>query len=171
MPVVHYPFIFDFKQPISGNGFLAGVEITGGRALMLHEDGQWWMHGVFPSAISECGSTSQECFLRYREELKTILYDFAEEAGDFSAFDEKVGTFFRQPSADADLWTAAQQKLRAGTVKADENEEFIQKLPKEKPAARKMNFRITRLDQSVANEPRVEFRPADNYVSLPAMAA
>ncbi len=170
MPVVHYPFLFDFKQPISGNKFLAGVEITGGRALMLQEDGQWWMHGVFPSAIAECGETSQECFLRYMEELKAILYGFAEEARDYDAFERTVTQFFHQTAADAELWDAAQQKLRATNAKPADGEEFIQKLPMEKPEERGKSLKITRLDPAAGVQP-AEFTPADNFVHTPAMAA
>ncbi len=164
---VHYPFLFDFKQPISGNGFLAGVEISGGRGLMLQEDDQWWMYGVFPAALSERGQTANECFLRFMEELKTVLYDFAAEASSFEEFEREVTAFLKQTSSDEDAWLEAQRKLRAGSVKP-EGEDFIQSLPKESPEKRQRYFKITRLDKPNQN---LTFTPADNIVWTPAMAA
>jgi hypothetical protein len=163
---VHYPFIFDFKQPISGNGFLAGVEISGGRALMIQEDDQWWMYGVFPATLSEYGQTPNECFLRYMEELKTVLYDFAAAADSFDQFEAELTVFLEQQSPDKDSWVAAQQKLRDGNAKP--KEDFLQSLPKESPDKRRPQFRIARLDKSVNN---VQFTPADNVTYTPAMAA
>lgn len=51
---IHYPLLFDYKDCIAGNGFLAAVVVSG-RALMRSEDDEWWMHGVQPSAIAEGG--------------------------------------------------------------------------------------------------------------------
>ena len=171
MPVVHYPFMFDFKQPISGNGFLAGVEISGGRALMLQEeDAEWWMYGVFPGPISEGGNTPNECFLRYMEELKSVLFDFATEADSYNAFKKTVEDFCNQPSADSDLWLTAQKKLRAAKGQVQTNEEFIQKLPTQRPEERKPSIKIVRLDKPEACE-SVTFSPNDNVVPTPAMAA
>jgi hypothetical protein len=167
---LHYPFIFDFKQPISGNGFLAGVEISGGRGLMLQEDDQWWMYGVFPATLSECGQTANECFLRFMEELKTVLYDFAAETGSFEEFEYAVTAFLKQTSPDEKRWLEAQQKLRSGTVKPAE-ENFIQSLPKESPDKRPQHFRITRLDKPIQNQPPVQFTSDDNVIWTPAMAA
>ncbi len=45
----HHPMMFIFRDTISGNGFLAGITLSG-RALMMEEDGKWWMYGVRPGA-------------------------------------------------------------------------------------------------------------------------
>lgn len=171
MPAVHYPFMFDFKQPISGNGFLAGVKISGGRALMLQEGDQWWMYGVFPATISESGTTANECFLRYMEELKSVLYSFAADAGSYEEFHDQVTSFLGQTSPDADLWKAAQEKLKAGTVATESGEKFIESLPKESPDRRLMAGEITRLDQTTVLNVQVQFTAADNIEYTPAMAA
>jgi hypothetical protein len=168
MPAVHYPFIFDFKQPISGNGFLAGVEISGGRALMLQDEDQWWMYGVFPATLSENGGTPNECFLRYMEQLKAILYDFAAEADSYESFNQTVHEFCGQSSADAELWNTAQQKLRAAQGHVQTDQEFIQKLPTQRPEERQPFLRIIRLDKV---ECRPDFTPNDNVTWTPAMAA
>jgi len=170
MPSIHYPFIFDFKQPIAGSGFLAGVEISGGRALMLQdEDQQWWMYGVFPGVLSENGDTPNECFLRYMEQLKAILFDFASEANSYESFKKTVQQFCEQPSADAELWEAAQQKLRAAKGHVQTDQEFIQKLPTQRPEERQAFLKIIRLDKPVECKP--DFTPNDNVMTTPAMAA
>ncbi len=166
---LHYPFIFDFKQPISGNGFLAGVEITGGRGLMLQEDDQWWMYGVFPATLSEWGQTPNECFLRYMEELKTVLFTFASEADSFEQFKSELTSFLQQKSTDEEAWLAAQRKLRETNAKLEED--FLQSLPKESPDKRQSQFKITRLDKPIQNAKPPEFTPADNVPYTPAMAA
>lgn len=95
---------------------------------MLQEEGEWWMYGVFPATLSENGSTPNECFLRYMEELKTVLYDFAAGAANYDVFESELQSFLSQTSPDEALWIAAQQKLSAGAVEP-ENEKFIQSLP------------------------------------------
>ena len=40
-----YPVMFTLRDAVSGNGFLAGVTVSG-RATVREEDGQWWMHGA-----------------------------------------------------------------------------------------------------------------------------
>ncbi len=43
-----YPVMFTVRDTVSGNGFLAGITLTG-RALMTREaDGKWWVYGVRP---------------------------------------------------------------------------------------------------------------------------
>jgi hypothetical protein len=166
---LHYPFVFNFKQPISGNGFLAGVEITGGRGLMLQEDDQWWMYGVFPATLSEWGQTPNECFLRYMEELKTLLFAFAAEAQSFDQFKAELTSFLNQKSTDEEAWIGAPRKLRETNTKPEED--FLQKLPKESPEKRLPTFNIIRLDKPIQNDPPLQFTPADNVDYTPAMAA
>jgi hypothetical protein len=135
---------------------------------MLQEDDQWWMYGVFPATLSECGKTPNECFLRYMEELKTVLYDFAAAADSYEQFETELAAFLNQHSPDEDLWLVAQRKLRDSGAKPQED--FLQSLPKESPDKRRPQFRITRLDKPIENRP-VQFTPADNVPYTPAMAA
>ena len=136
---------------------------------MLQDEGQWWMYGVFPTAISEYGDTPNECFLRYMEQLKTILYDFASDADNYDAFKKTVQQFCGQPSADETLWIAAHQKLRAAKGQVRTDQEFIQKLPTHRPEDRQPSVKIIRLDKPVECKPT--FSPGDNVVTTPAMAA
>ena len=51
-----YPLMFTYRDVISGDGFLAGITLSG-RALMIKENDEWWMYGVRPGAIAETGKT------------------------------------------------------------------------------------------------------------------
>ena len=53
MAKINHPIMLTLKDAISGQGFLAGITLSG-RALMRHEDGKWWMYGVRPGGIAEC---------------------------------------------------------------------------------------------------------------------
>ena len=52
-----HPIMLTLRDVISGDGFLAGITLSG-RALMRQEDGAWWMYGVRPAAIAEYGETN-----------------------------------------------------------------------------------------------------------------
>ena len=89
-----YPLIFTYRDAVSGNGFLAGVTVTG-RALITREDGKWWMYGVRPAGIAETGNTPNETFLSFRQRYSAVLFDIAAEAETFEAFKEEVERFFQ----------------------------------------------------------------------------
>jgi hypothetical protein len=61
-----HPLMITLRDAISGDGFLAGITLSG-RALMRKEDdGKWWMYGVRPAALAESGTTVEEAFLHFR---------------------------------------------------------------------------------------------------------
>jgi hypothetical protein len=116
MSVVQYPLLFGFQEPILCNGFIAGVAMRG-RALAEQEDEGWWIYGVVPGAIAECGGTLISAVDAFRQRLKSVLIDIADEAADFDAFKLGVELFFREKDADAEAqWQAAREKVRAGKL-------------------------------------------------------
>ncbi len=158
----HYPFMFNFREAITGSGFLAGVTISG-RSLMLEEDGGWWMYGVRPGAIAETGATPQETFLRFIERLRTVLHDFATDASDYPAFRVEVESFFYQPDEEEEVrWEAARKSLRESQAKLKSWD-----LPKEAPESRPAGVSVVRLDKKSSKR----FTPADNLRYEPIMAA
>lgn len=168
MPEIHYPFMFEFREVVSGNGFLSSVKIAGGRALMLQEDGEWWMYGVYPAGIAETGATPNECFLRFMERIKATLVDIAVEARTFEEFFGITHKFLTETSPEeASRWNEAQQKLRTGKV---EPEGELSKVPKEPP--RPSSHEIDRVDCKTPAQAQTAFRPQDNVVHCkPTMAA
>lgn len=163
MPEIHYPLLFTLRDAISGNGFLAGITISG-RALMIREDGAWCIYGVRPGAIAESGSTPEEAFLKFRERYKSVLFDFAEEYNDFASFKAEVERFYNEPDLEEEnRWTEAFRKLRSGEVTP---EPPFSALPKEDPENRPTQITVQRLD---AKQQR--FTPTDNVIDHLSRAA
>lgn len=162
-----YPIMFTLRDAVSGNGFLAGVTITG-RALMTREaDEKWWVYGVRPGAIAENGSTPEEAFLRFRNRYKSVLFDIAETSLNYEAFREAVDGFYFQDDAEEEArWQAAFAVIRSGEFVPED--EFFGKLPKERPETRPTQIQVAHLDAQARR-----YTPTDNvpdYFALPAAA-
>jgi hypothetical protein len=159
-----YPVMFTVRDTVSGNGFLAGVTLTG-RALMCKEDDQrWWVYGVRPGAIAESGATPEEAFLRFRNSYKNVLFDFAGSVEKYEQFKTCVEHFYSQPDVEEESrWLAAYNALRHGQVKAEPP--FFSSLPKEDPDKRPTQIGVDRLD---AQEAR--FNATDNATDNLLMA-
>lgn len=164
---IHYPLLFNFREAVSGNGFLAGVTVSGGRAVMLLEDGEWWMYGVRPAGLAETGATPQETFLRFMTRLKTVLFDIAAETSTFEEFRAGAERFLNEGNDEEEKrWNAAQQQLKSGTVTPDAP--FLSSLPKEAPETRPTSMGILRLDGTGTEQ---RFSSNDNVDITPRLAA
>jgi hypothetical protein len=159
----NYPLMFTFRDAISGNGFLAGITVSG-RALMVHEDDDWWIYGVRPGAIAESGQTPQEAFLRFRNTYKTVLFDMAEEFTSFDSLKNEVERFYHEPDKEEERrWTEAFQDLRSGKTQP---EAPFSSLPQEAPETRPTQITVERLDGS-----GMIFAASDNIPDLYSRAA
>lgn len=162
MSETHCPFMFNFREAVSGNGFLAGVTISGGRSLMLKEDGEWWMYGVRPAGLAETGATPLETFLRFMERLKAVLFDIASETKSYEEFKASTERFLQEAcEIEEKRWNAAQQLLKTGEIEPDPA--FLAsfpELPKESPELRPTSMGVVRLDGKSDKENR--FSPSDN---------
>jgi len=158
-----FPLMFTFRDAVSGNGFLAGVTLSG-RALMVCENGEWWMYGVRPGAISETGETPQETFLRFRNAYRAILFDIAEEAVDFDSFKKEAERFYQEPDNEEEgRWIEAFQAIRSGKVEAEAPFSSLQKIAPE--------TRPTQMTVECLNAQGARFTPADNVPDLYCRAA
>jgi len=158
-----YPVMFTVRDTVSGNGFLAGVTLTG-RAIMCLEDGKWWVYGVRPAAIAESGETPQEAFLRFRNSYKNVLFDFASCAEKYENFREAVEVFYHQlDQEEEDRWVSAFHALRKGVVKPEPP--FFSELPKENPDTRPTQIAVERLDK-----PEARYTATDNVTDNLLMA-
>ncbi|MHB8525875.1 MAG: hypothetical protein ACYDD2_06940 [Candidatus Acidiferrales bacterium] len=162
-----YPLMFTVRDTVSGNGFLAGVTLSGRALIRKEDDGKWWVYGVRPGAIAEVGNTPEEAFLRFRNTYKNVLFDAAEESVSYEAFREAVEQFYYQPDPDEEeRWEAAFKMVRAGGIVPDDG--FISKLPKESPETRPSQLTVERLDKETAR-----YKPTDNvadYFAMPKAA-
>ncbi len=142
---VRYPLMFTFRDVISGEGFLAGVTISG-RALMTKEkddDKPWWMYGVRPGGIAETGATPGETFAHFRERYRAVLFDLAIEADSFVSFHREVEAFFHGHDAEEEKeWSEAFKLIRAGEV---EPEHPFCELRRESPETRPTSVSVEEL--------------------------
>lgn len=161
-----YPLMFTVRDAISGNGYLAGVTVSGRATLRLEDDGKWWIHGVRPSGISAAGSNPEEAFLRFRETYKNVLFDLAEESEKFENFRSAVDSFyFQRNEAEEECWESAFKTMRAGGVPT---EGFISTLPTQDPETRPTQCTVERLDQRGARYQSTDNIP--DYFALPVAA-
>jgi hypothetical protein len=158
------PLIFTYRDAVSGNGFLAGVTVTG-RAVITHEDGQWWMYGVRPAGIAETGNTPNETFLSFRQRYSAVLFDIAADVESFEAFKEEVERFFYEADPrEEQRWSEAHNLMRSGEVTLAEP---FSALKKESPESRPAVIGIARLDNS--NRFSASDNVPDSYI-LPSAA-
>jgi hypothetical protein len=154
--LTEHPLLITLRDVISGDGFLAGITLSG-RALMRHEDGAWWMYGVRPAPIAESGETIDEAFARFRNRYKEVLFDLAQESRDFEQFKASVEHFFYESDEDSEderSWEEALKAIRA--AKCTPPEPFA-KLPREAAESKPSQITVELLNRADAR-----FRPSDN---------
>jgi len=118
--MTHYPIMFTWRDVVSGNGYLAGVTLSGTALMTKEDDGKWWAYGVRPGAIADFGETPQEALNKFHERYKMVLYDFAGEALHFERFKNEVEKFYNQPDQEEeDRWLQAVLAIRNGKVEVE----------------------------------------------------
>lgn len=138
--MAHYPLMFTFRDAVSGNGYLAGVTLSGRALMVKEEDGKWWAYGVRPGALAAFGETPQEAYHNFRTRYTAVLFDLANESQDFDSFKQEVERFYSQPDNEEESrWTSAFLAIRNGEV--DVEEPFAQ-LPKEAPETRPSSISV-----------------------------
>jgi len=149
-----HPLLFTYQDTVSGEGFLAGITLSG-RALMEEEDSQWWMYGVRPGTIVESGSSPQEAYLRFKNRYMEILFDIANESSTFEAFKQEIERFFYQPDPEEEQrWEESLKAIRRGR----EVSQPFSDLPRQAPEDRPSSVAVKRLDNAELNR----FMPSDN---------
>ena len=148
-----YPLVFGLRDLIQGNGFLAGVDMEE-RALMHEEDdGYVWIEGINPGGFAGTGSNPAEALESFRREYKAALYDMAEEARDFEAFQGQVRSFFENTGEiPAREWDAAVRDVREGRVAVS----WLNRRSADTPC----HVRLVSIDQPSADNNRLEDGPA-----------
>lgn len=161
--MANYPLMFTLRDVITGEGFLAGVTVSG-RALMVKEDdGYWWMYGVRPGAIADFAATPQEAFHKFRDRYKTLLFDMAEEASSFDNFKSEVESFYGQPNRDEESrWNEAFRTIRSGEMRVEPPFDSLERTsPQQWPTGISV----------VALHKEKRFSPADNVPDAYVFAA
>ena len=163
--LTQHPLMLTLRDAISGDGFLAGITLYG-RALMRKEDdGKWWMYGVRPSGLAASGETVEATFLNFRNAYKEILFDIAQENGNFDDFKKEVESFFYEADAnneDEKLWESALTSIRNESIPPPEP---FANLPRESPESKPSEIAVARLDGQGQR-----FMPSDNVTDIYSIA-
>lgn len=140
---INYPLMLRFQDTIAGNGFLARITLSG-RALMVNEDGTWWMYGVSPGAIAEGGETPQETFAHFRERYSLTLFDIAEESSSYEDFKDEIERFYNQTDQfEEGRWEEFFEAIRSGKVTPQPPFATLQRVA---PETRPTQIEVRRLD-------------------------
>ncbi|MDR3765014.1 MAG: hypothetical protein P4M01_13065 [Acidobacteriota bacterium] len=144
--LTNHPLMLTLKDTVSGDGFLAGITLSGRALVRKEEDDKWWMYGVRPAGLCESGDTVKEAFSRFRGRYTEILFDIAEESHDFETFKSLVEEFFHEHDADDEdsrLWEESLAQIRKGNI--DPPDPFAD-LPRESPETKPAQIMVERLD-------------------------
>jgi predicted RNase H-like HicB family nuclease len=155
--VKDHPILITLQDAVAGNGFLARITLFG-RTLMRKEDGKWWMYGVQPSAIAASGKSIAEAFLNFKTSYQSILFDFAQDSADFSAFKKEVERFFNEADADNQderMWHESLKTIRTQNCRVPED---FSDLPRQSAEAMPCNITVERVDA----KSQTKFTPKDN---------
>lgn len=118
--MTRYPLLFGFRDLVAGNGYVAGVAISNGRALLVDEGDGFWMYGVNPGGLAAGGKDLGEAQSEFRTAFKSVLFDIAAEAQTFETFRTEVERFFRETNDPTLLeWNEAVAEVRLGHTDAD----------------------------------------------------
>ena len=114
------PLLFTYRDRVFGNGFVAEVIATNGRALFVEEDGGCWFYGVNPGGMAASGQSPDEAHAAFRTRFQAVLADFAAAASTFEEFRSEVERFFSETNEPTGReWEAAVDAVRAGRVAAE----------------------------------------------------
>jgi len=139
-----YPIILRWEEFIPGKGYIAQVKATGRALLLDEEEGDWWLYGVQPGGMAECGETTAEAVYRFRDSLKVLLSDLAADASTFETFKAEVELYFNQVNDEQlGLWADAVRKVREHQRIDDE---YVSGLPRNS-AATECLIHITKIDE------------------------
>lgn len=112
----HLPLYFDFRTFVEGQGFVAAVHMRG-RATGMPDFGSYWIYGVNPGGLAEHGEEVKAAYAAFRTALTGVLFDFAEEAADFSEFQREVEVFLAETDDESVAeWIEARRAIREGAV-------------------------------------------------------
>lgn len=115
----HLPLYFEFRGFVEGRGFVAAIRMRG-RATATEDFGSTWIYGVNPGGLAEHGEEVKSAYAAFRTALFGVLFDFAEEAADFSEFQREVETFLAETDDESVAeWIEARRAIREGAAAPD----------------------------------------------------
>ena len=152
--MTQYPLLFGRRELVEGNGFVARVAVSG-RALLVDEDGEFWVEGINPGGFAASGKSPSEALAEFGSAFRAVLFDIASDAGSFQDFQDEVRKFFEETNVPASReWEEAVRRVKAGQLDAD----WLNK----RPADTKLGVEVIEVNQPAA---------ANNELGEAALAA
>lgn len=112
-----YAVLFDHRQLVEGDGFVAEVAVAGRALLREGLDGAVFS-GVQPAGFAGSGTTRANAWAEFLEGLRLALVEIAEEASGYDAFRVAAESFFNGPNGALErLWTEAVMAVKSGATK------------------------------------------------------
>jgi hypothetical protein len=106
------PLLFTFKQVVLGDGFIAGVRMSG-RALLAESD-EVWITGVAPVGLAGGGIDRAGAFADFRKGWAEILFDISSDSASFEEFRTKCEEFLGSALKElTEEWEEALEDVRA----------------------------------------------------------
>lgn len=117
--MTQYPLLFGRRELVEGNGFVARVTVSG-RALLVDENGDYWIEGINPGGFAANGKSPREALAEFGSAFRAVLFDIASDAGSFRDFKDEVQRFFEETNMPALRdWEEAVQRVKAGQLDAN----------------------------------------------------
>lgn len=135
-----FPVLYDFRDLVAGNGYVAQVEILG-RVLLEEDADEVSFSGVQPSGLAGSGANRGEAWAEYLARHRAVLFDMADEASDFDGFRNAVKGFFDEPNGDMEaLWGEAVAAVRRRDVEVPHRRVTVLKVVELEGTQRPMNY-------------------------------
>jgi hypothetical protein len=120
------PLFFNSAGLIAGRGFIASVKIAG-RCLLEHTGKDYFtFFGVNPGSAAGQGMTEAEAFRNFVDNIRSVLFDIADEASSFDAFIRELEEYVmdgNEPYEEA--WRAAVEDRGSNRFARTEYKETI----------------------------------------------
>ncbi len=122
MIVTSFPLIFNFRDLIAGQGFVASIT-TRGRLVLAEEAEGWTLYGVNPGGLAGGAEDRTAAFADFRGGYQSVLDDIAHEAKDFETFKASVERFVLDTNLDVGAeWERLRTLVRSGAINLDDME-------------------------------------------------
>ena len=96
------PLLLDFRYRVKWLDHLVLIRHRG-KALAERSPDGWWIYGVIPGAVADCGTNLRLAIRNFGRRIESVLVDYAGEAKDFDSFRSEAKQFLA--SCDADTWS------------------------------------------------------------------
>ena len=126
-----YPLIFKFSRPVKTDNYHVAVSAKG-RILMKQEFDKWWVYGVAPGGLAECGDNPNEAYYNFMNSFWSVINDIACEQTDYFSFMGAVNEFVKATNSEEEKeWKEARNAIRAGQLKEGDPFANLEKITRE----------------------------------------